>query len=328
MTIRIGIPRALLYYRYNPLWQTFFQELGFEVVVSRPSHRGLIEEGFKYADDDNCIPIKMAFAHTLHLRDQVDFLFIPRLLSLDPKTCFCPRTAGLPEMLRYSIPNLPAILDPYVDERHRNTRLFNCLFEIASTLGKGSREIRQAFRKCEKAYQLFRRKLSEGERVMELFQKGERENLPNREEDLKTKIALVGHPYCLYDPYFNFNLLKILEETNASIFTQEMVSPEKIDSEIQKLGKHIYWTFGREILGASLHYLRQHQMDGLICLTCFACGVDSMIEPLVRHRFKEDGEMLYLCLMIDEHTGPGGVLTRVEAFLETVHRRKRSRRMR
>lgn len=30
--IRIGIPRALLYYQYYPMWQTFFEELGAEVV--------------------------------------------------------------------------------------------------------------------------------------------------------------------------------------------------------------------------------------------------------------------------------------------------------
>jgi len=32
--IKIGIPGALLYY---PMWQTFFEELGAEVVVSPPT---------------------------------------------------------------------------------------------------------------------------------------------------------------------------------------------------------------------------------------------------------------------------------------------------
>jgi predicted nucleotide-binding protein (sugar kinase/HSP70/actin superfamily) len=46
----------------------------------------------------------------------------------------------------------------------------------------------------------------------------------------------------------------------------------------------------------------------------------------VNHRVREDGRTLYLCLMIDEHTGVGGVLTRLEAFLETVERRKKRER--
>ncbi|MEW6377906.1 MAG: acyl-CoA dehydratase activase-related protein [Thermodesulfobacteriota bacterium] len=326
MTLRIGIPRALYYYRYFPLWNTFFERLGFKVVVSRPSHRGLVEEGFKFADDDTCIPIKMAYSHTLNIRDQVDFLFVPRLLSLEPGTCFCPRLAGLPEMLKYSIPNLPAILSPYVDERYRNSRLFNSLSEMASTLGKGSKEIKQAFREGETAYQLFRERLERGERVPELFPKLDRESPLSQKEGRKKEIAIVGHPYCLYDPYFNFNFIKILGETPVSLYIQEMVSKEKIESEIQQVGKDIYWTFGREILGASLHYLHSKEVDGLIYLTCFSCGVDSMIEPLVRHRVNEDGGVLYLCLMIDEHTGPAGVLTRLEAFLETLERRKANRR--
>jgi len=327
MSIRIGIPRALTYYRYFPLWNTFFADLGFEVVVSRPNHRGFFEEGFKFADDDTCIPIKMAYAHTLHLKEQVDFLFVPRLLSLEPRTCFCPRLAGLPEMLKYSIPNLPLILNPYIDERYRNSRLFHSLSEMAVTLGKGPKEIKQAFGKGEMAYQHFRERMEKGEEVAELFPKIEKERLFSQKEGRRKNIAIVGHPYCLYDPYFNFNLLKVLGEAHVSICTQEMVSRENIDSEIRRLGKDIYWTFGREILGASLYYLHSKRVDGLIYLTCFACGVDSMIEPLVRHRFREEQEILYLCLMIDEHTSPAGFLTRLEAFLETLDRRETSRSM-
>lgn len=327
MTIRIGIPRALYYYRYFPLWNTFFERLGFEVVISKPSHRGLVEEGFKFADDDTCIPIKMAYSHTLDIKDQVDFLFIPRLLSLEPGTCFCPRLAGLPEMLKYSIPDPPAILNPYVDERYRNSSLFHSFTEMASTLGKGSKEIREAFREGKMAYQLFRERLERGERVPELFPKLDRESPPPQEEDPRRKIAVVGHPYCLYDPYFNFNLIRILGDAHASLYTQERVSKENIDFEIRRLGKDIFWNSGREILGASLHCLHSNEVDGIIYLTCFSCGVDSMIEPLVRHRVNEDGGILYLCLMIDEHTGPAGVLTRLEAFLETVERRKANRGM-
>ncbi|MDI7259718.1 MAG: acyl-CoA dehydratase activase-related protein [Thermodesulfobacteriota bacterium] len=321
MTIRIGIPRTLYYYRYFPLWKILFEELGFEVIISRPSHRSLVEEGFKFADDDTCLPIKMAYSHTLNIKDQVDFLFIPRLVSVEPKTCCCPRMAGLPEMLKYSIPKMPALLAPYVDERYRDSRLYQSLFRMAAELGKRSEEIKEAYRKGKMNYQAFQVRMQRGEKVPELFAKLERETLSPRK-----KIALVGHPYCLYDPYFNFNLLNVLEEARVAIHTQERVTPKDIDSEIQQMRKDIYWSSGREILGASLHYLRTKEVDGLIYLTCFSCGVDSMIEPLVRHKANEEGEVLYLCLMFDEHTGPAGILTRVEAFLETVERRKANRR--
>lgn len=332
MTIRIGIPRALLYYRYFPFWEAFFGMLGFDVVISKPSHRGLIEEGFKFADDDTCLPMKMAFAHTLNIKDRVDFFFMPRLLSVDGKTCSCPRLTGLPEMLKYSIPGLPTILDPYVDERHRDSSLWRSFSEMALALGKRSKEIKQAFQEGEIAYHLIRKRMEKGEKIPgekipELFEKVKEKNPLNQKDHLGKKIAVVGHPYCLYDPYFNFDLLRILEEAQTSIYTQEMITKEVIDSEIREFGKDVYWDSGREILGASLHYLHPDQVDGLIYLTCFSCGVDSMIEPLVKHRAEENGKTLYLCLMIDEHTGPTGLLTRVEAFLETLERRKANRRM-
>jgi predicted nucleotide-binding protein (sugar kinase/HSP70/actin superfamily) len=327
MSLRIGIPRALDYYRYFPFWKAFFETLGFEVVVSRPSHRGLIEEGFKFADDDTCIPMKMAFAHTMNIKDRVDFLFLPRLLSVDGKTCSCPRLAGLPEMLKYSLSGLPTILDPYVDERHWNSRLFRSFSEMAPALGKRSKDIKQALQEGEKAYRLVRKRAEGGEKIPELFEKVEKKNPPSQQDHSAKNIALVGHPYCLYDPYFNFDLLSILEEGRASVYTQERIAKEEIEAKIREFGKDIYWDSGREILGASLHFLSSNQVDGLIYLTCFSCGVDSMIEPLIRHRVAENEKMLYLCLMIDEHTGPTGVLTRLEAFLETLERRKANRRV-
>lgn len=318
--IRIGIPRVLLYYRYFQFWKTFFGNLGFEIVVSRPSHRGFLEEGFKYAEEDNCIPIKMAFGHALHLRDQVDFLFVPRLISLDRKSCFCPRTAGLPEMLRYSLPSLPPILDPYVDERHRGSTLFSSFSEMARGLGKKRNEIKEAFQKAKQAYQSYWESWKKGE-TPEL--PSSQDDVPRLQKDIGNKIAVVGHPYCLYDPFFNFNALKLLQESGISVLTQEMVSSDQIDFQIERLGKDIYWTFGREILGAGLHYLYTDQIDGLIYLTCFSCGVDSMIEPILSHRVRKESDNLYLCLMVDEHTGGGGMMTRLEAFFETIERRKR-----
>ncbi len=315
MKIRIGIPRTLLYYRYFTFWTTFFSSLDFEVVISRPTHRSLLEEGFKYVDGDNCIPIKMAFGHVLALQNQVDFLFVPRLLSLDPKSCFCPRTAGLPEMLKYSIPHLPPILDPYIDERHRSTNLLSSLTEIGQKLGKRSKEIKEAFQQAQKAFQVFWEKAKEGSLPPELFPT---RSLPNSDK----RIAVLGHPYCLYDPFLNFNLLRLLEDSGALVLTQEMVESKEIEVEIKKVGKDIYWTFGREILGAGLYYLYSNRVDGLIYITCFSCGVDSMIEPLLSHRAQR-GEAVYFCLMIDEHTGVGGIRTRLEAFLETIERRKR-----
>ena len=43
--IRIGIPRALLYYQCYPMRQTFFHELGVEVVVSPLTTEAMLSSG-------------------------------------------------------------------------------------------------------------------------------------------------------------------------------------------------------------------------------------------------------------------------------------------
>ena len=56
-TITIGLPRALLYYRYYALWRTFFQELGMEVAVSAPTDRDILDRGAALAIDEACLSL-------------------------------------------------------------------------------------------------------------------------------------------------------------------------------------------------------------------------------------------------------------------------------
>lgn len=56
--MKIGIPRAMLYYRDGALWQTFFQTLGHEVVLSRPTDREILELGIRYAIDEACLALQ------------------------------------------------------------------------------------------------------------------------------------------------------------------------------------------------------------------------------------------------------------------------------
>ena len=43
--IKIGIPRAFLYYRYGVLWKSFFEKLGLNVVLSPETNREILNLG-------------------------------------------------------------------------------------------------------------------------------------------------------------------------------------------------------------------------------------------------------------------------------------------
>lgn len=53
--IKVGIPQALFYYQYYPMWQTFFEELSAETVVSSPTNKDIFTSGNSRAVAETCL---------------------------------------------------------------------------------------------------------------------------------------------------------------------------------------------------------------------------------------------------------------------------------
>jgi predicted nucleotide-binding protein (sugar kinase/HSP70/actin superfamily) len=99
--------------------------------------------------------------------------------------------------------------------------------------------------------------------------------------------------------------------------------PEKLrDEELKRLPKDIYWNYEQEIAGAILACTRHRLVDGIIFMISFPCGPDSIIRVLCEQENKALGNVPMLTLIMDEHTGEGGFLTRIEAFVDMLRRRK------
>ena len=77
----IGIPRALYYYLQPGLWETFFAELGLEVVVSEPTSQRTIELASLTSEAEHCLALKVLDAQLSLLAGKVDAIFVPRILS-------------------------------------------------------------------------------------------------------------------------------------------------------------------------------------------------------------------------------------------------------
>jgi len=48
----IGIPRALFYYKYQYLWEVFFNELDCRIVLSEPSNKQILADGINFSIDE------------------------------------------------------------------------------------------------------------------------------------------------------------------------------------------------------------------------------------------------------------------------------------
>jgi predicted nucleotide-binding protein (sugar kinase/HSP70/actin superfamily) len=60
-------------------------------------------------------------------------------------------------------------------------------------------------------------------------------------------------------------------------------------------------------------------IDGIIYVACFGCGPDSLVGEIIERKVKSKPFML---ITIDEHTGEGGLVTRLEAFCDMLRRRR------
>jgi predicted nucleotide-binding protein (sugar kinase/HSP70/actin superfamily) len=312
MAIKIGIPRALMYYQYYPLWKTFFEALGGEVVLSPKTNKEILNKGSLCCVAEACLPVKVFHGHAASLIGKVDFIFIPRLLSVKKKEYICPKIGGLPDMVRYSVDNLPRIIDTEVNLRKGYRSLKKSFLDAGSYLTPDKKKILSAGKKALAS-------------LKEYATETEEEKKPKISEGKSraVNIALIGHAYNLYDKYVNLEIIKKLADMDVSVYLPETLTEEDIEGEADTLDKRIFWTTGRKMMGSALMYSDKKAVDGLIYLMSFGCGVDSFIADLIEKKMRAKS-VPFFSLSLDEQTGEAGLLTRLEAFTDMLKRRKRN----
>ncbi len=332
MAVKVGIPRTLSYYTYHPMWKTFLEELGAEVVVSNWTTREILDQGVKEAVSEACVPIKLFHGHVMDLLGKVDLLFIPRLVSTRGRKVFCPKFLGLPDMVRYSIENLPPLIDVRVDLRNGRRELWRVCCRVAEYFGGGFLRTLRAYLKSLKALARFERLLRSGLTAPEAIKAWGRGMdasdviSTGRGKQCKPdlRFAVLGYPYEIYDPFVSVDLVGKLRELGVEVVTSEMLAPEVLRRQSARLGKELFWMYSDEALKAAYHFFEYGGVDGIIHVTAFGCGPDSMVDKMMELEAKRCRQIPFMSLMIDEHTGDAGVRTRLEAFVDMVRRHERS----
>jgi len=323
--IKVGIPRALSYYCYYPMWRTFFEGLGAETVVSSATNKDIFTSGNLRAVAETCLPVKVFFGHVISLVDKCDYMFIPAIRSMGRKAYNCSKFLGLPDMTRALIPQCPPILDPEIDLNKGQRNLYKTIYGLGSHFTCHKSKIKKAIEQAWKTNSAYRKEMTDfGITPIQAIDKMSGQNCePGSTLNLSPvlKIALIGHPYVIYDDYINHRLISRLQAMGAEVFTPEMADEGALDVAMVKLAGNPHWTFEADIIGAGEFYL-EAKVDGVINVAVFGCGPDSMMIDVVRHRAREL-EVPFLHLSLDEHSSPGGLITRLEAFLDMVKRRKR-----
>jgi len=326
--VKIGFPRALFYYDYFPFWSGFFSALDIKVVTSPPTHRQIMEQGLRRVSDDTCLPIKLLAGHIQALED-VDAIFLPRMVSVEANTYSCPKFLGIPESLLPAVPPGIPVLTVTVNWRKGKRQVLKDLQVLGLQLGKGRADIRKAFtlgQEWQKRYQDsngsgwdFEKNLPQIESTAKRIASSQKDTVPLNEPG-RLRIALVGHSYLTQEPYANLNLLRRLRK-KAEVELVQNVNLEEVNNHLSGLRKKIFWNHAKQIFGAGKKFITDPDIDGIIYLSCFGCGTDSIVQGLLASSARETHKP-YMMITLDEHSGEAGLVTRLEAFLDMVERRK------
>jgi len=328
--IKIGIPRALLYYQYYPMWKTFFEELGAEVVVSSPTTQAMLSEGSSRVVADTCLPVKIFCGHVLSLVEKCDYVFIPAVRSVKSKTYNCSKFLGLPDLTKAVIPESPPILDIDIDINKGKHKLYQAIYKLGRHFTWNPFRVRRAAIAAWQAQLNYRELMSSQgltppQAIERISGTPEVELKTHSKHPLPTQatIALIGHPYLLYDEHINHRLIHRLEQAHNKVLTPDMLTAEELESATARLIGKAYWTYEEEVVGAGEHYL-ESEVDGVIGIVTFGCGPDSLMMDMVHRQAARLRTTPFMNLTLEEHTAEGGLVTRLEAFLDMIlYRRKR-----
>ncbi len=323
--IKVGIPRALSYYQYYPGWKTFFEKLGAEVVISSLTNKAILNFGVSRAVADTCLPVKIFLGHVISLIGKCDYVFVPAITSLGEKTYNCSKIIGLPNMVRALIPECPTILDPEINLEKGRYYLYRNIYKLGRYFSSNPVKFKKAVEEAWEGNLAYRRKMSHEKitaiQAIDRIYGEDCAPAPSLDPPEELTVAVVGHPYVVYDDYINHRLIFRLQSMGAKVLVPEMVPEGELAIAARKLVGETHWSFEDEIIGAGEYYLEE-KVDGIINLAVFGCGPDSMMVSFVQHRAKEL-KIPFLPLSLDEHSSEGALLTRLEAFLDMVKRRKK-----
>lgn len=316
---KIGIPRGMFFYDYYPLWKEFFEELGVETIVSQKTNKKILDSGIFSCVDDACLPVKIFHGHVESLKNEVDYIFIPRIMSIYSMEYCCPKVLGLPDMVRHSIKDLPPIIDTQINLRKSSIKYKNSIYKTGRNLGKEFWKIKKAYGRAEKFHDRYIYLLNKGVTPIEAIKTYDKvfKNVNYSSSNCEMTVMIIGHPYTIYDDYLNMNIISKLIDKNIKVITPEMINEDKVNYYSNKLPKRMFWTHGKRIVGSTFSLIEEKKIDGLIYLSSFGCGLDSVLVDLVERKAISE-KIPFTLLTLDEQTGEAGINTRIEAFIDMM----------
>lgn len=314
----IGIPRVLNMYEDYPFWFTFFNELGYRVVLSGVSSKKIYELGMGTIPSESvCYPGKIAHGHITDLiNKKVKKIFYP-CISYNIKEdenagnhYNCPIVVSYPESIEANV-DLSGIkfYKPFLNLNDKERLVQKLYKEIGGSERLSLEEIRFA---AEKAYDelfLFKQDvINEGNRALKYIK-----------ENNKTGIVLAGRPYHV-DPEINHGIPEMVENYGLVVLSEDCLeNMYPIERPLRVIDQ---WAYHTRLYKAASYVSNTDDLE-LIQLNSFGCGLDAVTTDQVCEILDKNNK-IYTVIKIDEITNLGAVRIRLRSLLASIEERKKN----
>ncbi|MFA6755702.1 MAG: acyl-CoA dehydratase activase [Bacilli bacterium] len=312
---KVGIPKSLSMFEQLPLWDKFFTDLGFEVVLSVDSSRDLYFKGQHTIPSDTvCYPAKLMHGHIEDLIDKnVDFIFYPsssyNLEEEHTDNHFnCPIVAYYGELLKKNNKRLNEdnFKDPFIDLNNINKTaktLFNMLKKYNIKLSKIKNSIKDGLNSLNTYHQDV---INEGNKIIEQARK-----------DNKEIIVLAGRPYHI-DKEINHGVDRLINSLDMAVISEDCIAFQEHNK--MKLNILNQWTYHSRLYKAAEYVSTQKDME-LVHLISFGCGIDAITSDEIR-AILENNDKFYTMIKIDEISNLGAIRIRLRSLKAAIEEKE------
>ena len=309
----IGIPLALTNWQLLPLFSQFFKAMGFDCIISGRTDKRIIRMGVESVNAQPCFPVKAAYGHIAELiQKKVDYIFLPSVVSMtavfpqNKSNQLCPYVQSLVYQAQAAFGNKlgdTKILTAPIRMGEGQKLLQKSFAALGRMLGVSASSVRKALEKGLAAQQKFERAmLDKGKEILD--QLGPEQKL----------FVLVSRPYNGCDEGLNLQLSKKFDELGVRVIPMDMLALDNAPLSDLSLHEQVYWSYGQKILRAA-EIIKIDPRLFAIYLSNFSCGPDSFLLTFFKDIMAQKPCLL---LELDEHSADAGVITRLEAFLDSL----------
>ena len=316
----IGIPRVLNMYENYPFWFTFFNELGFRVVLSPVSNRKVYELGIdSIPSESECYPAKLAHGHVQWLiNNGIHTIFYPSIpyerneFAEANNHYNCPIVTSYPENIKNNIDAIVHgevdFLHPFISFASEDTISYRLVDELSGKFHIPADEIKKATHTAWEELAACRK---------DMQKKGE-ETIRFLNETGNRGIVLAGRPYHI-DPEVNHGIPELINSYNIAVLTEDSIS--HLNPAEHPLNVMDQWMYHSRLYAAANYVKTVDNLD-LIQLNSFGCGLDAVTTDQVAS-ILNDSDKIYTSLKIDEVNNLGAARIRVRSLLAAIRVREK-----